>query len=68
VVAASQNVDAKRQQVFRKGRRDAETAGGIFTVGDYQIDLVGADDVLEVIGHNAAAWRGENIADKEKVH
>ena len=41
--------------------RNAEAARGIFGVGDGQIDAIGLNDVLQVIGDNAAA-RGRKIS------
>ena len=49
-------------------RRDAESAGRVFRVGDGQIDAIGLDDVLQVIGDDPPPGRGENIPDKENVH
>ena len=56
------------QQVFRDRGGDAETTRGILRIGDHQVDVVGLDDVLQVVGHNPAAGRREDIADEENVH
>src|SRR6185436_3758894 len=48
--------------------RDAEPPGRILRIGDSQIDAVGGDDVLQMVGHNPSPGRRENVADKEDVH
>ena len=57
-----------REEFFGDRRSDAEAAGGIFGVGDGQVDVVGLLDVLQMIGYNLAARRGEDVADEEDVH
>ena len=40
----------------------------VLRVGDGEIDRVGFDDVLQVVGDNAAAGRSEDVPDEEYVH
>ena len=55
---------AEIRDVLGDGRRDSEAAGRVLGVGDGQIDRLRFDDVFQVVGDNAAAWRAENIAYK----
>ena len=68
VIAGGEHIQPHGEQLFGDGRSDAEAAGGVLRVGDGQVDVVGLDDVLQVVGDNPASRRGENIADKENVH
>src|SRR6185437_5362494 len=43
MIAAGENVESERKQLFSNGRRDAESAGAIFRVGDGEIDPMMSD-------------------------
>ena len=60
--------EAAREKLFGDGGRDTEAARGVFGVGDSQIDAIGVNDILKMIGDNAAARGSKNIPDKENVH
>ena len=68
MVAGGHHVHAQFQEFLGDGRGDTEASGGILRIGDGQIDLVGFDDVLQVVGDNAAPGRRENITDEKYVH
>jgi hypothetical protein len=68
VIAAGEHVQTVREKFFGDERGDAEAAGAIFGVGDGEADFVLGDQAVEVIGDNAAAGRGEYVADKKDVH
>lgn len=53
MIAAGEDVDAVAEQLIGKLRRDAEASGGIFPVGDGQVDFFSGDDVAQVSGYNA---------------
>ncbi len=67
VIAAGEHVQAVAEQLIGELRRDAEAAGGVFGVGDGQIDFFGGDDVAQMAGNHAAPGGGENIANKKKI-
>ena len=52
------------EQILGNGRRDPESTGRVFGVGDGDIDALRFDDVLQVVGDNAAARGSENVADE----
>jgi hypothetical protein len=56
------------EEFFGDAGRDAEAACGILAVDDEQIDVVGLDDVCEVLADDMAARRAEDVADEENVH
>ncbi len=68
VVTAREHIQTKGKQFFRYQWRNAEPTRAIFRIGNRQADFVFGDDSVEVIGHNAAARRGENIANKKDIH
>ena len=68
VIAGGQHVEPEREEVLGDRRRNAEAAGRILGIGDRQVDVIRRDDVLQVIGDDAAAGRSEDVADEENVH
>ena len=67
MIAAGKDVEPIAEQLIGERRRDAEPAGGIFRVGDRQMNLFGRDDIFQMPRDKAAAGRGENVANKKKV-
>ena len=55
VVSAGDHFDARGEQFLGDARRDAEAGGGIFAVGDAQIDLALREDIREAVVHDLAA-------------
>ena len=68
VIAGSEDIEAQSEKFFGDRRRDTEASGGVFGIGDGQIDAIGLNDVLQVIGDNAAARGSKDIPNKENVH
>ncbi len=68
VVSRCEHVQPELQQLFGDQRCNSKAAGGILRVGDGEIYVFGGDDVVELIGNNAAAGGGEYIADEEDIH
>ena len=64
VIACGEHIDPQFEQVLGNQGRDAEAACGILPVGDSQVDLLRFDDVLQVVGDNAAPRGGEDVADE----
>jgi hypothetical protein len=54
------------EQFVGELRRDAEAAGGVFAVGDGQVDIVGGDDVAQVAGDKAPPDRGEDVTNEQE--
>ena len=67
VVAGGDDVDAVAEQILGKLGRDAETAGGVFAIGDREVDIFGGDDFLEVPRDEIPADGAENVTDKKKI-
>ena len=55
VIARGQNIQAQRQQFLRDARRDPEAARRILRIGDRQVDVVGLDDVLQMVDDDSPA-------------
>jgi hypothetical protein len=51
-----------------EARGDAETGGGIFAVGDAEINLLLGEDVRETVVNDATAGRADDVADEENAH
>src|SRR5206468_1117821 len=68
VIPGGEDVDAEGQQILGDGGCDAEAAGSVLAVRNGEVDAVGRDDILQVIGDDPAPRRAEDIADKENVH
>src|SRR5262249_2513257 len=68
VVARRQHVKARGQQFLHQPRRDSESGRRVLTVGDGQIDVLSLNDITDVVSHDAAARRAEDITDEEDAH
>ena len=55
VIARGDDVRAEIKKLFRDGRRDAKTTGGVFAVDDQQIHFVRFDEVRQVFPHDVPA-------------
>jgi hypothetical protein len=67
VVAAGEDVEAVAEQLVGELRGDAEPAGGVFGVGDAEVDFFGLDDVFEVARDKAPPGGGEDVTYEKKV-
>jgi hypothetical protein len=68
VIAAGKDFDAGMKEFVGEARSDTETGGGVFAVGDAQINLLLGEDVREPIVNDAAAGRANDVADEENAH
>src|SRR4051794_17926585 len=68
VVAAGDDVEPEREQVFRNGWCNPKTTGTVFTVGNGQINLPFGNDPAQVVNHHSPTGGSENVADKEDIH
>jgi hypothetical protein len=64
VIAAGKHVEPVAKQLVGKLRSDAESACGIFSVGDAEVDFFGSDDVFEMTRDQASPRGGENVTYK----
>ncbi len=64
MIAAGDHFDAAGEQILGNARRDAEARGGIFAVGDAEIDLALGEDVREPVVNDLAAGRTYDVADE----
>jgi len=68
VIAAGEDVDAVVEEFVGEARGDAETGGGIFAVGDDQIDFLLSDDVGEALADDVASRGANDVTDEENTH
>jgi hypothetical protein len=65
VIAAGEDFDPAGEQFLGDARRDAEAGGGIFAVGDAEINFALGKDVREPVVNDLAAGRADDVADKQ---
>ena len=65
VVAAGDDVNAGGEKLLHNSRRDAEAGGGVFAIGDAEVDLPLGEDIREPIVHDLAAGRADDVADEK---
>jgi len=68
VVARSNHVRAKIENLLSNGRRNAETAGRVLSIHNKQIDSVRLKHMGQMFTDNMAAGRAKNVADEKYVH
>src|SRR5258706_890846 len=68
VIAGGQHVATKIEDFVGDGRRQPETACGIFHVGDHQINLVGLHHMGEMVTYDLAPRAAEDVTDEEYLH
>src|SRR5437868_4016097 len=64
VIAGGENFDSKSQQLGCYGRRQAETGGSIFSVGDDQIDRALLDEIGNPFGDKVTARTAEDVTNE----
>ena len=68
VVAAGDDVHAIGEQVVGDFRGDTEAGGGVFAVGDHEVDLAVRDEISQAIAHDLAARRTDDVTDEKYAH
>ena len=68
MISRGEHLDAQAQELFHDGRRDAEAGGGIFGIGDDQIDFFAGDNPRQAVANDGASRTPKNIADKQNAH
>ena len=49
-------------------RRDPEAGGGVFAVGDHQVDLALRDEVGQAVANDLPARRTNDVSDEKNAH
>ena len=65
MIAGRNNVDIQFKEFLGESGRDAEAGGGIFSVGDDEIDELITDDAGQTVFDDGASGASENVADEE---
>jgi hypothetical protein len=68
VVARGDDVNIQFEQFLGERGRDTKAGGGIFTVGDDQVDPVLTHDSRQSLFDNGASGAPKNVADEENSH
>src|SRR2546422_8273366 len=68
VIAAREHVHPSRKHLPRHVRRDAESPGGVFRVGDDAVHSTFTDEPRHLPGHGLATRLAYNVADEENFH
>jgi hypothetical protein len=65
VIAAGDYFDPACKKVFGDARRDAETGGGVFAVGDAEVNFALRQNVCEPVVNDPAARRAYDVANEK---
>src|SRR5207247_8145790 len=68
VTAAREYAPPRRKHLPRHVRRDAESPGGVFRVGDDAVHPTFTDEPRHLAGHGLAPRLAYNVADEENSH
>src|SRR5256712_497687 len=68
MIAPREHVQPSRKQLPRHVRRDAESPGGVFRVGDDAVHSTFTDEPRHLPGHGLATRLAYNVADEENFH
>jgi hypothetical protein len=67
MIATGQDVQPVIEQIVGQLRRDSESAGRVFGIGDAQVDLFRIDDLFEILCDDTSSRRGENVTYEKKI-
>jgi hypothetical protein len=68
MVAKRDDIDPGGDQFFINSGGNARTAGGIFTIGDDQIELLPLNERTDGAANDLPPGLADDIADEEKTH
>ncbi len=68
VIARRHHVDAGAEQFVADLARNTGAAGGVFAVGQDQVDVVGAHESGQAALHQLPARPGHDVADEQQLH
>jgi hypothetical protein len=64
VIAAGDDFDPAGKKILGDARRDAETGGGVFAVGDAEVYFALRENVREPVVNDLAAGRAYDVANE----
>src|SRR5438874_2595265 len=62
VIAGGHRIDSQREEILGQAWRDAESRGGVFTIGQDQINGMVAGLVRQMLLHGGAAGTSKDVA------
>ena len=68
VIAGGDDADPLLEEFFGDLRRDAKSSGGIFAIGNDEIDAMLVDNFGQVLLDHGAARPAKDVADKQNAH
>jgi hypothetical protein len=68
VIAGGDDVRAQIEELVGDRRCNAETAGGILPIDDYEIDRLLVDDVSKMLPYDPAAGLAKYVSHKQNPH
>src|SRR5262249_961746 len=68
VIPAAEHFDAVAEQLLGDAWGDAEACGGVFAVGDQQIDFSCRNKIGQAFANNFATGRSDNVTNKKYAH
>src|SRR5437667_1872124 len=68
VIAGGNNVATQLKKVFSNGRSQPKAARCVFSIGNYQINFVGLNQVRHVVAHDFASSVAKNVTNEENLH
>ncbi len=67
MVPSGQHIEAHVKQIVGELRRNAEAAGGVFSVRNRQVNVFGRNNIFQVAGDDGPPGRRKDVADKQDV-
>jgi hypothetical protein len=68
VIAGCDDVSAEVEDIVGDFRSDAEAPGGVFAIDDDEVNVVIANNVGQVLAHDAATCAAEYVSYKKNAH
>src|SRR5271154_3818857 len=68
VVAAGEDSDVGLQQLFSNARSDAKASGGVFTIGNDQIDVPLRHQIGEAVVDDLPPRRADDVTNEKYAH
>ena len=67
MVAGGDDIDAIAEDFIGELRSDAESARGIFAVGNGEVDILAGDQSGQVPRDNSSSGRGKDVTNKKEI-
>ena len=68
MVAGGENVNTQFEEFLGERRGDAETGGGVLSVGQHEVDGVLLHQSGKALFDDGSSRSAENVADKKNAH